>query len=83
MYVCPDHVEEQSKVGSLNFSSSGSAVHGHRNWPANPCGLVKCMTSGITLFGLPTNLIGESAPKVIEFQQMHLPMCFMSVIGAL
>lgn len=34
-----------------------------------------------TLFGLPTNLIGESALKVIEFQQMHLPMCFMSVIG--
>ncbi|KMT08914.1 hypothetical protein BVRB_6g136330 [Beta vulgaris subsp. vulgaris] len=34
-----------------------------------------------TLFGLPTNLMGESALKVIEFQQMHLPMCFMSVIG--
>lgn len=34
-----------------------------------------------TLFGLPTNLIGESALKVIEFEQMLLPMCFMSVIG--
>ena len=34
-----------------------------------------------TLFGLPTNLLGESALKVIEFQQMYLPMCFMSVIG--
>ncbi|XP_021718380.1 ubiquinone biosynthesis protein COQ4 homolog, mitochondrial-like [Chenopodium quinoa] len=34
-----------------------------------------------TLFDLPANLLGESALKVIEFQQMHLPMCFMSVIG--
>uniref|UniRef100_A0A2P2JDG5 Ubiquinone biosynthesis protein COQ4 homolog, mitochondrial n=1 Tax=Rhizophora mucronata TaxID=61149 RepID=A0A2P2JDG5_RHIMU len=34
-----------------------------------------------TLFNLPTNLIGESALKVIEFQQMHLPMCLMSVVG--
>ncbi|GAV68394.1 Coq4 domain-containing protein [Cephalotus follicularis] len=34
-----------------------------------------------TLFGLPTNLIGESALKVIEFEQMYLPMCLMSVIG--
>ncbi|CAK9186212.1 unnamed protein product [Ilex paraguariensis] len=34
-----------------------------------------------TLFGLPTNLIGESALKVIEFEQMLLPMCLMSVIG--
>ncbi|KAL2905372.1 Ubiquinone biosynthesis protein COQ4-like protein mitochondrial [Bienertia sinuspersici] len=34
-----------------------------------------------TLFGLPTNLLGESALKVIEFQQMQLPMCLMSVIG--
>ncbi|KAE8678392.1 Ubiquinone biosynthesis protein COQ4-like protein [Hibiscus syriacus] len=34
-----------------------------------------------TLFGLPTNLIGESALKVIEFEQMHLPMCFLSVVG--
>lgn len=34
-----------------------------------------------TLFGLPTNLIGESALKVIEFEQMYLPMCFLSVIG--
>ncbi|XP_059447846.1 ubiquinone biosynthesis protein COQ4 homolog, mitochondrial [Corylus avellana] len=34
-----------------------------------------------TLFGLPTNLIGESALKVIEFEQMHLPMCLLSVIG--
>ncbi|GAB2280180.1 hypothetical protein Dimus_014818 [Dionaea muscipula] len=34
-----------------------------------------------TLFNLPTNLIGESALKVIEFQQMLLPMCFLSVIG--
>ncbi|XP_078151020.1 coenzyme Q biosynthesis Coq4 family protein / ubiquinone biosynthesis Coq4 family protein [Carex rostrata] len=33
------------------------------------------------LFGLPTNLIGESALKVIEFEQMFLPMCFMSVVG--
>ncbi|XP_039131645.1 LOW QUALITY PROTEIN: ubiquinone biosynthesis protein COQ4 homolog, mitochondrial [Dioscorea cayenensis subsp. rotundata] len=33
------------------------------------------------LFGLPTNLIGESALKVIEFEQMLLPMCFLSVIG--
>ncbi|KAK3184748.1 hypothetical protein Dsin_032034 [Dipteronia sinensis] len=28
-----------------------------------------------TLLNLPTNLIGESALKVIEFKQMHLPMC--------
>ncbi|KAL9262586.1 Ubiquinone biosynthesis protein COQ4 homolog, mitochondrial-like protein [Drosera capensis] len=34
-----------------------------------------------TLFDLPTNLMGESALKVIEFQQMLLPMCFLSVIG--
>ncbi|KAG5240207.1 Ubiquinone biosynthesis protein [Salix suchowensis] len=34
-----------------------------------------------TLFALPTNLIGESALKVIEFEQMHLPMCLMSVVG--
>ncbi|KAG9137078.1 hypothetical protein Leryth_024505 [Lithospermum erythrorhizon] len=34
-----------------------------------------------TLFGLPTNLIGESALKVIEFEQMLLPMCVMSVVG--
>ncbi|XP_047339438.1 ubiquinone biosynthesis protein COQ4 homolog, mitochondrial [Impatiens glandulifera] len=34
-----------------------------------------------TLFGLQTNLIGESALKVIEFEQMMLPMCLMSVIG--
>ncbi|GAB4840132.1 hypothetical protein Ancab_020894 [Ancistrocladus abbreviatus] len=34
-----------------------------------------------TLFGLPTNLMGESALKVIEFQQMLLPMCFLSVVG--
>ena len=34
-----------------------------------------------TLFGLPTNLIGESALKVIEFEQMYLPMCLLSVIG--
>lgn len=34
-----------------------------------------------TLFGLPTNLIGESALKVIEFEQMLLPMCALSVVG--
>ncbi|WJX84232.1 hypothetical protein P8452_66827 [Trifolium repens] len=34
-----------------------------------------------TLFDLPTNLIGESALKVIEFQQMYLPMCMLSVVG--
>ncbi|TXG56641.1 hypothetical protein EZV62_017954 [Acer yangbiense] len=34
-----------------------------------------------TLFDLPTNLIGESALKVIEFKQMYLPMCLLSVIG--
>ncbi|KAL3823989.1 hypothetical protein ACJIZ3_020018 [Penstemon smallii] len=34
-----------------------------------------------TLFGLPTNLIGESALKVIEFEQMMLPMCALSVVG--
>lgn len=34
-----------------------------------------------TLFGLPTNLIGESALKVIEFEQMCLPMCLLSVLG--
>lgn len=34
-----------------------------------------------TLFDLPTNLIGESALKVIEFEQMLVPMCFMSVVG--
>ncbi|XP_068654599.1 ubiquinone biosynthesis protein COQ4 homolog, mitochondrial [Aristolochia californica] len=33
------------------------------------------------LFNLPTNLIGESALKVIEFEQMFLPMCMLSVIG--
>ncbi|KAK6931351.1 Ubiquinone biosynthesis protein Coq4 [Dillenia turbinata] len=34
-----------------------------------------------TLFDLPTNLIGESALKVIEFEHMLLPMCLMSVAG--
>ncbi|XP_073271410.1 ubiquinone biosynthesis protein COQ4 homolog, mitochondrial-like [Primulina huaijiensis] len=34
-----------------------------------------------TLFDLPTNLIGESALKVIEFEQMLLPMCALSVMG--
>nr|GLL32180.1 ubiquinone biosynthesis protein COQ4 homolog, mitochondrial [Ipomoea trifida]GMD15300.1 ubiquinone biosynthesis protein COQ4 homolog, mitochondrial [Ipomoea batatas]GMD19758.1 ubiquinone biosynthesis protein COQ4 homolog, mitochondrial [Ipomoea batatas]GMD35145.1 ubiquinone biosynthesis protein COQ4 homolog, mitochondrial [Ipomoea batatas] len=34
-----------------------------------------------TLFDLPTNLIGETALKVIEFEQMMLPMCMMSVVG--
>ncbi|RZC79972.1 hypothetical protein C5167_042544 [Papaver somniferum] len=34
-----------------------------------------------TLFDLPTNLIGESALKVIEFEQMYLPMCLLSVVG--
>lgn len=34
-----------------------------------------------TLFDLPTNLIGETALKVIEFEQMGLPMCLLSVIG--
>ncbi|XP_073146883.1 ubiquinone biosynthesis protein COQ4 homolog, mitochondrial [Henckelia pumila] len=34
-----------------------------------------------TLFDLPTNLIGESALKVIEFEQMLLPMCALSVVG--
>ncbi|XP_075658183.1 ubiquinone biosynthesis protein COQ4 homolog, mitochondrial [Castanea sativa] len=34
-----------------------------------------------TLFDLPTNLIGESALKVIEFEQMYLPMCILSVVG--
>ncbi|KAF7132844.1 hypothetical protein RHSIM_Rhsim09G0126300 [Rhododendron simsii] len=34
-----------------------------------------------TLFDLPTNLIGESALKVIEFEQMLLPMCLLSVVG--
>ncbi|CAH9128918.1 unnamed protein product [Cuscuta epithymum] len=34
-----------------------------------------------TLFGLPTNMIGETALKVIEFEQMMLPMCMMSVVG--
>ncbi|ONK79780.1 uncharacterized protein A4U43_C01F10000 [Asparagus officinalis] len=33
------------------------------------------------LFGLPTNLIGESSLKVIEFEQMLLPMCLLSVVG--
>ncbi|XP_072970588.1 ubiquinone biosynthesis protein COQ4 homolog, mitochondrial [Typha angustifolia] len=33
------------------------------------------------LFGLPTNLIGESALKVVEFEQMLLPMCGLSVVG--
>lgn len=32
-----------------------------------------------TLFGLPTNLMGETALKVVEFEQMLLPMCLMSV----
>ncbi|OWM75881.1 ubiquinone biosynthesis protein COQ4 homolog, mitochondrial isoform X2 [Punica granatum] len=34
-----------------------------------------------TLFGLPTNLLGESALKVIEFEQMYLPMCLLSVMA--
>lgn len=33
------------------------------------------------LFDLPTNLIGETTLKVIEFEQMLLPMCILSVIG--
>ncbi|OIW16799.1 hypothetical protein TanjilG_01365 [Lupinus angustifolius] len=34
-----------------------------------------------TLFGLPTNLIGELAMKVIEFEKMYLPTCLLSVIS--
>ncbi|CAN4124610.1 unnamed protein product [Withania somnifera] len=34
-----------------------------------------------TLFGLSTNLIGETALKVIEFEQILLSMCLMSVLG--
>ncbi|ESW16545.1 hypothetical protein PHAVU_007G165400 [Phaseolus vulgaris] len=34
-----------------------------------------------TLFDLPTNLIGETALKVIEFEQMGLPICLLSVVG--
>lgn len=34
-----------------------------------------------TLFELPTNLVGETALKVIELEQMHLPMCLLSVLG--
>ncbi|CBI16801.3 unnamed protein product, partial [Vitis vinifera] len=34
-----------------------------------------------TLFSLPTNLIGESALKVIEFEQMFLPMCLLSRVN--
>ena len=33
------------------------------------------------LFKLPTNVLGESALKIVEFQQTYLPMCFLSVIG--
>lgn len=33
------------------------------------------------LFDLPTNVIGESALKIVEFQQTYLPMCFLSVVG--
>uniref|UniRef100_A0A0E0DN16 Coenzyme Q biosynthesis protein 4 homolog n=1 Tax=Oryza meridionalis TaxID=40149 RepID=A0A0E0DN16_9ORYZ len=33
------------------------------------------------LFGLPTDLIGETALKVIEFEQIFLPMCMLSVVG--
>ncbi|XP_034674353.1 ubiquinone biosynthesis protein COQ4 homolog, mitochondrial-like [Vitis riparia] len=35
------------------------------------------------LFSLPTNLIGESALKVIELEQMFLPMCLLYVIGGM
>ncbi|GAA0176696.1 hypothetical protein LIER_42109 [Lithospermum erythrorhizon] len=35
-----------------------------------------------TLFGLNTNLTGELALKVIEFQQMQLPMALISFVGA-
>ncbi|KAG9140122.1 hypothetical protein Leryth_015748 [Lithospermum erythrorhizon] len=35
-----------------------------------------------TLFGLNTNLTGELSLKVIEFQQMQLPVAFMSFVGA-
>lgn len=34
-----------------------------------------------TLFDLPTDLIGESAPKVTELKQMYLPVCMLSVMG--
>lgn len=33
------------------------------------------------LFELPTNVMGESALKIVEFQQTYLPMCFLSVVG--
>ncbi|XP_078448527.1 coenzyme Q biosynthesis Coq4 family protein / ubiquinone biosynthesis Coq4 family protein isoform X2 [Wolffia australiana] len=33
------------------------------------------------LFSLPTNLLGESALKVVEFEQMLLPMAALSVLG--
>ncbi|KAG9140123.1 hypothetical protein Leryth_015750 [Lithospermum erythrorhizon] len=35
-----------------------------------------------TLFGLNINLTGELALKVIEFQQMQLPMALISFVGA-
>ncbi|KAJ7517243.1 hypothetical protein O6H91_21G015200 [Diphasiastrum complanatum] len=34
------------------------------------------------LFNLPTNVMGELALKIVEFQQTALPMCFLSVAGA-
>ncbi|KAG9140604.1 hypothetical protein Leryth_022492 [Lithospermum erythrorhizon] len=36
-----------------------------------------------TLFGLNTNLIGETSLKLIEFMQMQLPMAFIMVGGSL
>ncbi|KAI3931358.1 hypothetical protein MKX01_040275 [Papaver californicum] len=36
-----------------------------------------------TLFDLPNNLISKSALKVIEFKQMYLPMCLLSVVGGM
>ncbi|KAI5001326.1 hypothetical protein ZWY2020_025976 [Hordeum vulgare] len=51
-------------MGSRNFSHD-DRPHLHDFWHM--------------MFGLPTNLMGETALKVIKFEQMFLPMCMLSV----
>lgn len=41
--------------------------------------LMRCMILACFV-GLPTNLVGESALKVVLFEHMLLPICLLSVI---
>ncbi|EOA24862.1 hypothetical protein CARUB_v10018152mg [Capsella rubella] len=66
--------------GSTNntFGAAYDKFMGSRNF--SPYDPTRARTEVHDLFGLPTNLIGESSLNV-EFEQMYLPMCMLSVIG--